>query len=109
MLDFTSAALINAPYVMELERRAQRDSRKWQRVMRELERQELGALGFVASPRRLKELRQDFVSALDAAHAAGMTIDAYMSRGLHKISEPDPTDDPALSERAEWAGLNDAA
>ena len=107
MMDFTSSALIQAPGVLEFERKEQRDSRKWHRVLRELRREELGVLGFVATPRRRKELRAEFVSALDAAHAAGMTIDAYMARGARIVTEP--PSDPALSERAEWAGLNDAA
>ena len=107
MLDFTSSALIEASQVLDFERKEQRDSRKWHRALRELRREELGALGFVATPRRRKELREEFASALDAAHSAGMTIDAYMTRGTRVVTEA-PTD-PALSERAEWAGLNDAA
>ena len=107
MLDFTSSALAMAPEVLATERKEQRDSRKWHRALRELRREEFGVLGFVATPRRRKELRAEFVSALDAAHAAGMTIDAYMARGARVIT--DPPSDPALSERADWAGLNDAA
>jgi hypothetical protein len=107
VLDFTSSALMRAPEVLDFERKEQRDSRKWHRVLRELRREELGVLGFVATSRRRRELRNEFVSALDSAHAAGMTIDAYMARGARVVTEA--SSDPALSERAEWAGLNDAA
>ena len=105
MLDFTTAATIELAQAIQVERQEQRDSRKWHRVLRDLRRE---AGGFVATPRRRKELRREFVSALDAAHAAGMTIDAYMQRGSRVISEQSAAD-AGLSERAEWAGLNDAA
>jgi len=105
MLDFTAIELSHA---IEAERKALRDSRKWHRVLRDLRREELGALGFVATPRRRKELRREFISALDAAHAAGMTIDAFMSRGSRVVAE-DAATEAALNERADWAGLNDAA
>jgi hypothetical protein len=105
VLDFTTAATIELAHAIQVERKEQRDSRKWHRVLRDLRRE---AGGFVATPRRRKELRREFVSALDAAHAAGMTIDAYMQRGSRVIAEQTAAD-AELSERADWAGLNDAA
>jgi hypothetical protein len=104
MLDFTTAGTIELSHAIQVERKEQRDSRKWHRVLRDLERE---AGGYVATPRRRKELRREFVSALDAAHAAGMTIDAYMQRGSRIVA--DQAADAELSERADWAGLNDAA
>ncbi len=105
MLDFTTAATIELSHAIEVERKEQRDSRKWHRVLRDLKRE---AGGYVATPRRRRELRREFVSALDAAHAAGMTIDAYMQRGSCLVPEQASTE-AELSERADWAGLNDAA
>jgi hypothetical protein len=105
MLDFTTAGAIELSQAISVERKEQRDARKWHRVLRDLDRE---AGGFVATPGRRKELRREFVSALDEAHAAGMTIDAFMSRGSRVIAEHDAAD-PALNERANWAGLNDAA
>ena len=107
MLDFTTAGAIELSRAVEAEWKEKRDGRKWHRVLRELRRE---ADGFIATPRRRKELRRDFISSLDEAHAAGMTIDAYMSRGSRVIAEHDVASaDPALNERADWAGLNDAA
>ena len=105
MLDFTTAGAIELSHAISAEHKELRDSRKWHSVLRDLQRE---AGGFVATPRRRKELRREFVSALDAAHAAGMTIDAFMSRGSRIVAEQDAAD-PALNERADWAGLNDAA
>ena len=106
MLDFT-AGTIELGHAVEAEWREQRDSRKWHRVLRDLRRE---ADGFIPTPRRREELRRNFISSLDEAHAAGMTIDAYMSRGSRVIAEHDAASaDPALNERADWAGLNDAA
>jgi hypothetical protein len=109
MLDFTTAATIEFSQAMEAGRKAERDARKWHRALRELRREQPGVLGFVPTRRRRKELREEFISALDAAHAAGMTIDAYMSRGARIFAAAAPAADVALSERANWAGLNDAA
>jgi hypothetical protein len=107
MLDFTTAATIEFSHAMEAERKAQRDARKWHRALREVRREQFG---FVPTPRRRKELREEFISALDAAHAAGMTIDAFMSRGARIFAaDAAPAADAALNERADWAGLNDAA
>ncbi len=106
MLDFT-AGTIELGHAVEAEWSERRDARKWHRVLRDLRRE---ADGFIATPRRRKELRREFVSALDEAHAVGMTIDAYMSRGSRVIAERDAaTADPTLNERADWAGLNDAS
>lgn len=107
MLDFTTLSAVELGHTIEAERKEQRDARKWHRVLRDLRRE---ADGFVATSRRRSELRREFVSALDAAHAAGMTIDAWMTRGSRVLADnPARTDDAALNERADWAGLNDAA
>ena len=105
MLDFITAATVEWAQAVQTERKEQRDSRKWHRVLRDVQRE---AGGFVATPRRRKELRREFISALDAAHAAGMTIDAFMQRGSRVVLEQTGAD-AELSERADWAGLNDAA
>jgi hypothetical protein len=49
MLDFTTAGTIELAHAIQAERKEQRDSRKWHRVLRDLERE---AGGFVATPRR---------------------------------------------------------
>lgn len=110
MLDFTTAATIEFSHAMEMERKAQRDARKWHRALRELRREQFGVLGFVPTRRRRRELREEFISALDTAHAAGMTIDAFMSRGARTFAtDAASAADASLNERADWAGLNDAA
>lgn len=79
-----------------------RRARRWNRELRSIEREEREQY----SPKRLDALRREFVRALDAAQAAGVTVDAWMS-GRSRAREG--AIDPALNDRADWAGLNDAA
>jgi hypothetical protein len=89
-------------FALQAEREHLIEQRRWNRVLRELDRpaqpsniSRLRGRGNVAQRRR--EL---FASALDEAQREGITVDAWFS---YKFA------DPELSARAEWAGLIDEA
>jgi hypothetical protein len=107
-MDFTTFTTIELGRAVEAEKEALRDSRKWHGVLRDLRRADDERMGYVADARRRAELRREFVSALDAAHAEGMTVDAWMARASSP-RRAGAQADAALSERADWAGLNGAA
>jgi hypothetical protein len=105
MMDLMSYAAPELLQTIEAEREHQRRSGRWRRKLAELRAAERRRL----SPAYLEQKRREFRRALDAAQAAGVTVDAWMTQPAVRIVRRTDAADAALSQRADWAGLNDAA
>jgi len=105
MFDLMSYAAPELLRTVEAEREAQRRSSRWRRKLAELRTAERRRM----SPAYLEQKRREFRRALDEAQAAGVTVDAWMTQPSVRIVRSAEATDPALSQRADWAGLNDAA
>ena len=100
MLDFATGQPEFARAVTEA-RQIEADSHRWLRRLDELNSQEARrkrrALRLFG-PSEVEKRRAFLEEALEGAQREGITLDEWV-RAQHF--------DPALSERAEWAGLND--
>ena len=87
---------------LTVEREHNIEKRRWNRVLREMERSsEPTNIRRIRGHRNaVKQRRELFASALEEAQREGITVDAWFS---YKFA------DPELSARAEWAGLIDDA
>ena len=101
MLDFATGVPEFARAVTEAHQ-AEAYKHRWTRRFDEMRSEERGKPeGIRIFPRSEVERRRAFLEhAMEAAHAEGITLDEWVR--AQRI-------DPALSERAEWAGLNDDA
>jgi nucleotide-binding universal stress UspA family protein len=81
-------------------RRVEARRNRWSRELHEIEHEERGATPrmHLFGPSAVERRRRALEHALDAAQAEGITVDEWFR--LQTI-------DPALYERADWAGLND--
>lgn len=104
MLDFASGAPEFARTVTEA-RQIEASRHRWARRLDELKAQEQAATAGgrsrslrIFGPSDVERRRAYLEQALEAAYAEGITLDEWVR--VQRL-------DPALSERAEWAGLND--
>jgi len=101
MVDFATAAPEFAKAITEAHR-IEAYKKRWNRKLDELnasDRKQGHGRGFSIFPRCATERRREFLrQAMDAARAEGITLDEWVR--AQRI-------DPALYERAAWAGLDD--
>ena len=99
MLDLATGASEYAQAVTA-SRGIEASKNRWSREFEELKQEDRDRAPRMRlfRPSATERRRQSFEQALDAAQAEGITVDEWFR--LQTI-------DPALYERAEWAGLND--